>query len=223
MNVSELVEEIKVVLDENTDSTALSSIQDVDTLKLGEVIQGVIPAAARAVIEMSPADLLSDIAESLSGEVVWGTIGGDSSIYYGTVTLPTDFLRLVWFKASDWSYGVSEAISPLSPLYPQQFNKYTCGNKEKPVVAIRQDSSQLKLEFFTCGSSSATVEASYVKIPAMTHPEGEEEQIAIGKHLHYPTVYYAAYLVALTMKDEHAANLKKQCIELLYGTENSKG
>lgn len=184
--VSDLVKEIRVAIDSNLKSDQLTGISDMDTLALEEIIGSKIAEAARIVVLNAPSYLL-DGGDSLGTTVVWN---GTS----GRMTLPEDFLRLVVFKMSDWSRAVTVPISETDPLYAQQSSRWAGvrGNPQKPVVAIVPNSNGLVLEFYT--SNAGTVEqATYIAMPKVTGGK-----IKLCEKLHDATVYYAAYLTAIS-------------------------
>ena len=214
--VSDLVKEIRVAIDSNLESDQLATIGDMDQLALEEIIGSKIAEAARIVVLNAPSYLLdgaatipvapaSSRASALSDEEDDDDTGDgdpkDPSIEWettaGRISLPGDFLRLVSFKMSDWSYAVSEAISQTDPLYAQQFSRYggLRGCPQRPVVAIVPRGTGLVLEFFSCkGEGLATVDhALYMQIPSV-----ENGTIKLCEKLHDATVYYAAYLTAIS-------------------------
>ncbi|MCQ2219999.1 MAG: hypothetical protein MJZ12_01325 [Prevotella sp.] len=184
--VSDLVQEIRVAIDSNLNSEQLTGIGDIDTLALEEIIGSKIAEAARIVVLNAPSYLL-DGGESLGATVSWN---GTS----GRIKLPENFLRLVVFKMSDWSRAVTVPISDTDPQYALQSSRWAGvrGNPQKPVVAIVPDADGLVLEFYT--SNAGTVEqATYIAMPKVT-----EGKIKLCEKLHDATVYYAAYLTAIS-------------------------
>lgn len=184
--VSDLVKEIRVAIDSNLKSDQLTGISDIDTLALEEIIGSKIAEAARIVVLNAPSYLL-DGGKSLGSTVTWN---GTS----GRMTLPEDFLRLVVFKMSDWSRGVTVPISETDPLYAQQSSRWAGvrGNPQKPVVAIVPNSNGLVLEFYSSKSGSVA-QATYIAMPKV-----ESGKIKLCEKLHDATVYYAAYLTAIS-------------------------
>ena len=56
--VSELVKEVKVLLDRNQETSGLLTPTDTDTLSQGELIQSKIVDAARIILKDAPASML---------------------------------------------------------------------------------------------------------------------------------------------------------------------
>lgn len=194
--VADLVERIKVALDINKDSTPLIEAEDIDTLTTNEVIESKIEQAARSVIVAAPNYLL-DSGVAMSPSVMWHSQQGYGS---GYVYLPNDFLRLVCFQMSDWSYPVRDAITSDNPLYVQQFSRFPGikGHPQKPVVAIVPQAVGQVLEFFSClGGETVTIkQASYMPIPTIV-----DGSITLPEKLVSAIVYHAASIAAQTFGD----------------------
>lgn len=213
-SVASIVEEIRIVLDQNMTSTALSELGDVDTLSIDVLIESKIIDAARQVILSAPYTLLSDIGVTITGTP---TIG--ASPFRATLALPNDFLRLLRFKFAGWDYPLYEALPPSSKLYLQAHSKYkVCGTKDRPLVFLCPGGANGVniLEVFCASSASDTLDnCLYVKKPEITTSNSTDE-INLGKQLKRPTVYYAAYLVALAIREADVAEkLLLVCKELL--------
>lgn len=167
-SVETIVGDVRVALDENTTITVLSSASDADTLEMEDIIKSKIADGINAVRKVAPLRLLDFTREaSPSVTVTWL----DSEKGIGSMALPSDFLRLALFKMSDWTFGVSEAISPTDDNYKQQWSEWqgVRGNPNNPVVAISGDVKTTTspvggvLEFFSCDSVNATATLLYIK------------------------------------------------------------
>lgn len=214
--VEDIIKSVRVALDENKVSEALIAEADIDTLTLNEIIKSKIEDAARTISLMAPNHLLA------GGDPFGDAITWQSSVGYGagSIVLPEDFLRLVCFQMSDWSYAVTDAISADHPYYKMQFSRHAGikGNPQKPVVAIVTQTVGRVLQFFSCtaGDSIYIKQASYIPMPSITEVDGYET-IRFCELLHPSIVYYAAHLVALSLKDMDAAttmlNLSKEFLQ----------
>lgn len=201
-DVSDLMRDVRVALDMNNSSEQLVLTGDVDTLTLDEVIKEKLPLAARIVESEAPHHLL-DNGKAFADTIGWrGEIGKGS----GIVKLPDDFLRLVSFQMSDWSYPVTVAITEESPLYAQQHSRYAGlrGTPQKPIVAITQHPTGLHLEFFSCkvGESVTLNRARYIAMPKINNGS-----IELCEKLRDAIVHYTAYMVALTVGEPERAKL----------------
>ena len=199
-SINDLKAEVRVALDLNINSTPLSTLEDLDTLTNDEIIEAMLPRAARMVIEAAPHHLL-DRGEPFAEVVKWNTAIGQGM---GWIQLPDDFLRLVTFQMSDWAYPVVQPILEDDPLYIQQKSKYGIkGNTERPVVAIVHQPIGLVLEFYSCNSAENDIQvkrARYIPIPRVV-----EGIISFPEKLKEAVVMQTCYLVSQTLADDGAA------------------
>ena len=209
--VTALMEEIRVILDQNKVSTQLLDTGDIDTLTLDEIIRSKIVDATRVVVLNAPNHLIDggvdvgpNFGESISCD------SGQAGYGKGSIDLPRDFLRLICFQMSDWSRAVTEAINENHPKYAMQASRYSGirGCPEKPVVAIVHTAVGLTLEFFSCidGEGVKIKKARYIAMPKID----TNDEIDICEKLKAATVYHAASLVATTLKDSQQAQFLKE-------------
>lgn len=192
--VDNLKREIRIALDQNMNSTPLLDVGDIDTLSLDDIIESKIEDAARLVMRDAPLHLL-DGGKAFGESIHWFSREGVGG---GYIALPSDFLRLVSFQMSDWSYPVNIAITEDHPLYPLQSSRYAGikGNPQRPVVALSSQPIGLVLEFYSCeaGEGVYVKRATYLPIPKINGG-----QIIFSEKLKSSVVYYAAYLTALSI------------------------
>jgi hypothetical protein len=200
--VADLVREVRIAIDKNNSSAPLAAlIDDVDTLSIDALIESKIEDAARAVTVNAPRHLL-DSGKGFSTAVAWSS---SKTKHWGFTQLPEDFLRLVTFQMSDWSYPVVEAITETDPIYKQQNSRFAGigGNPQRPVVAIVQHPIGLILEFYSCTSNDVAVKlARYIPVPRI-----ENERIGISEKLVDSVVYYCAYLVLTSLSEVEQAKV----------------
>jgi hypothetical protein len=193
-SVDDIKRDVRIALDQNNSSTPLLDTGDIDTLTLEEIIESKIEDAAR-IVTRDAAHYLLDGGKAFGESVGWDVREGYGS---GYILLPNDFLRLVSFQMSDWSYPVLNAISEDDPMYALQQSRYggVRGNPQKPVVALSQQPIGLVLQFFSCAAGEGTFvkRATYMPIPKI-----DNAGITISEKLKPAVVYYAAYLVALSI------------------------
>ena len=198
--IEELKRSVRVALDENNTSATLSSLGDVDTLSVEEIIESKLEDAALIVHRDAPRHLL-DVGLPFSGTIRW-----ESAVGYGrgVMTLPADFLRLVTFRMSDWRKDVTEPIYEDDPRYTLQLSAFSgvLGCPEKPVVALIQASEGLTLELYSCeaGESIQVEKARY-----LPRPKIREGKLTICERLREAVVYYAGALTALTLGNSEQA------------------
>lgn len=198
--VEELKRDVRVALDQNMSSEALSGLGDVDTLALDEIIGSVLLEAVDRVHLSAPVYLLER-----------GHNFGDAGIKWcekesGWVLLPRDFLRLVVFEMSDWEQAVFTAISTDGPEYAKQRSRFKGirGTAQKPVCVLAVRPEGLALEFYSCKSDDATiVRAVYVPRAVVDAYGG----IDISERCYRGVVYTAAGLVMLSQGEAQGAQV----------------
>ena len=193
-----MARDVRVAIDANIDNAPLLVEEDVDTLRLDDIIVSKLADAVRLVEMEAPINMLEQGHKF--GEAVTWRDGGK-----GWVLLPDDFMRLVVFKMSDWLHGVSDAISQSDPAYQRQFSRWkgVSGNPERPVVAIVNRAEGNILEFFSCNDSTATVDqAVYIPFPNIDENGG----IDVSEKCYRSAVYRAAALSLSSIGDQQGAS-----------------
>ena len=195
--VSELVKEVKVLLDRNQESAGLLTPTDSDTLSQGELIQSKIVDAARIILKDAPASMLD--GKTFDGlNTAWAETNG---AYVGTVYLPYDMIRLLNVKASDWNRS-AEIITEEDDAYKIQCSRFGVrGNPERPIAALIHNSGNRYLELFTSKSNTATVSLTYVGMPFIS-----EGNIDLPETLKDSIVYMAGYLTCISLGDTDTAS-----------------
>lgn len=207
VQAEDMARDVRVAIDMNHDSTPLLADGDMDTLGFDGIIRAKLCDAVRMVEMEAPLNLLEQ-GHQFGEAVTWGEDGK------GWILLPSDFMRLVVFKMSDWRHSVSEAITQDDPMYTRQWSKWKgiCGNPEKPVVAIVNRAEGQVLEFFSCNSTSATVEqAVYVPMPIIDKHGG----IDVSEKCYRAAVYRAAALALSSVGDQLATTMIEMSKSLL--------
>ena len=195
--VSELVKEVKVLLDRNQESAGLLTPTDSDTLSQGELIQSKIVDAARIILKDAPASMLD--GKTFDGlNTAWAETNG---AYVGTVYLTSDMIRLLDVKASDWNRS-AEIITEEDDAYKIQCSRFGVrGNPERPIAALIHNSGNRYLELFTSKSNTATVSLTYVGMPFIS-----EGNIDLPETLKDSIVYMAGYLTCISLGDTDTAS-----------------
>lgn len=195
--VSELVKEVKVLLDRNQESAGLLTPTESDTLSQGELIQSKIVDAARIILKDAPASMLN--GKNFDGlNTAWDETNG---AYVGTVYLPSDMIRLLDVKASDWNRS-AEIITEEDDAYKIQCSRFGVrGNPERPIAALIHNSGNRYLELFTSKSNTATVSLTYVGMPFIS-----EGNIDLPEILKDSIVYMAGYLTCISLGDTDTAS-----------------
>lgn len=198
--VADMARDVRVAVDMNRMSDRMYMEKDADTLSFDGIVRSKLVDAVRLVEMEAPVGLLEH-GHTFRGAVSWR---GDSG--KGYILLPDDFMRLVYFKMSDWDFGVSEAMTDASPLYLRQFSKWkgVSGNTERPVAAVVNRAEGLVLEFFSGADDTATVDqAAYVPYPRVDKDGG----IDVSERCYPAAVYRAAALALSSVNDGLATTM----------------
>lgn len=202
--VEKIQKDVRVALDQNMSSEALTEIGDVDTLAFDEIIRSKILEGVKRVHSSAPVYLLSG-SKSFAGEITW------KAMESGEIELPDDFMRFVAFEMSDWSRAVFAAISSDDDEYLRQSSKYKGirGTAERPVcvLTIGNDGKRV-LEFYSCKSEDATIERA-LYLPYPTH--SSDGTIEICERCYDALIYTIAGLVTSTLGASEISNV---CNEL---------
>lgn len=193
--VSDLVKEVKVLLDRNQESAGLLAPSDSDTLSQAELIESKIVDAARIILSDAP----EVEGTSCKNAVTWT----DSNGYYvGKMVLPTDMLRILSVKAEGWNRP-AEIISESDDAYKYQNCKYGVrGNPERPVAAIVHTANGKSIELYTSTKQDATLAFIYVQVPSIT----TEQKISLPSVLKDAILYMAGYLTCISLGDTDTAS-----------------
>ena len=183
-SISDMVMEVKVLLDRNRTNSALVSAGDVETLQQDALIEPRILEAVQLIELHAPTSMLTD------AQVVTAT---NASAY--TFTEP--ILRLVGVRGSGWGRA-PRMITSEDEEYSYQHSPYGVkGNNERPYCAVIDNGGYVKLEFFP----STTANITYLPIPSVSNG-----YVSICKACKHAVVYAAASLVSGAMGDANGAS-----------------
>lgn len=188
--ITEVMRDVRIALDQNNTSEQLLSDGDIDTLSLDEIVRSKILEAVRRVHTEAPPYMLEG-GHDFGEELYWADLNS------GWVLLPDDFLRLIVFRMTDWSRSVYTAISTDDPEYEKQSSRFKGirGTAQKPVCAIAIRPEGRVLEFYSCKSNNAQVaQGTCIPLPFIDEDGG----IDISSRCYTAVVYMAAALVLTT-------------------------
>lgn len=196
--IEDIVKDVRISLDMNSNSETLEEFGDTDTLSINEIIKSKIIEGVKQIHSIAPPHLL-DGGNIFGDAIYWGDMES------GWVLLPDDFMRFVVFQMSDWTRAVYHAIETSDPQYELQSAPYkglrgTCNN---PVCAIATRHEGRVLEFYSCKDENATVKKA-LYIP---YPKIEEEAIDICEKCYKAVTYAIAALVLTVFGDSDKSNI----------------
>ncbi len=243
--IGDIVKDVRILLDMNQEDSGLEGFDDADTLSIDEIIKAKIVEGVRIVEMNAPISMFDkkSVMPVFPPDKTSGKTTGDGDkpggVFFqiqweigrtknvgGSVMLPSDYMRLASFKMNDWDYAVTEAIDENSDEYRMQKSRFGVrGNCQRPVVAIVCGAMGNVLEFYSCKTSSATVEkAFYIPEPKIVAKEeggeatlpkmegnggdgnGTVEGIEMQPRLYDSCIYEIGRLVMVTLGDGDKAN-----------------
>lgn len=113
------------------------------------IIDDMLDYSANLLQQKIPTHLLD--RHTFKNQTIVGSSDGT-----GYIVLPSDFLRLAKFKLSEWERPVrgGNEISDDNPIYDLQKNPYLRGGLAKPIVAIIEESTETRLEYYVADADS---------------------------------------------------------------------
>ncbi len=199
-DVSNIISDVRIAIDQNTSDTDLSGFGDVDTLELADVVKSKIVDAAWMIESAAPVYMCADGVLATGITTTKQKVYDTDESYYALADVKDDFLRLVSFWMSDWVKPVHNPITPDDDEYAVQKSRIegVRGNQERPVLVMRPSYYEKKEgcngNAFEAYSTSAESTASYKYV---TIPEIKNEKISLCERLYKAVVYATAYLTAL--------------------------
>lgn len=228
--VSDIVRDVRIAIDQNKDASSMENFGDVDTLDLYNLIKDKIVDAAKLIMKAAPLHMIGNGVKPENLEIsYWKVYEGDSQCY-AVVKLPADYMRCVTFRMEDWLLPItgSDIITPESPEYALQRSRVVGvrGNKERPVLvlvpyvadatekgteedkvadATEKETEEDKTEY--CYEAYSTDENkscyfTYLPIPAIN----KSDKISLPSRLYRAVVYAIAYLTALALNAQAQAS-----------------
>jgi hypothetical protein len=124
----------------------------------------------------------------------------------GTLTMPTDFIKLVRVRATGWYRAVRQAVAEDSPEYLQFRDEY--GAKavaDRPMAALIEK-TQMLIEVWPTGTSA---EVTYIADPNITvaSSAADSTNIALPPRAKTAFIYYLAFLTLSAYEDSRAARM----------------
>jgi hypothetical protein len=83
--------------------------------------------------------------------------------YTGIVPVPTDYLRLVEFKMTEWERPVVKETFPEEIMAQKQYNRWLRAGKSKPVLILTHRSTGRVFEYFSVETENTIERYLYIK------------------------------------------------------------
>lgn len=158
MNRTALINQVKSKIDELSPSTAMIvNVGQEDSKPIDTIIGDLLDESAKEVLLKAPIHRLPATSSANAATAD----AGDSTI--GIIDVPTDFLRLVELKMTQWKRPVTELQQQGSKIAERQYNKYLRGGTVKPVAVLSHRATKLVIEYFSVETVHTVERFLYIK------------------------------------------------------------
>ena len=212
MQVEELIKKVRITMDENSSSSRLAEIKDIDSLQLDELIRESIVAGVKYVHSNADVtELTDDVTEDAStSSLVEEIIGSEKYIQY--IKCPSDFHVLSSMKMSRWK----KPVRILSVLNNVNEDMELCpyygigSDKESPAVYLTERNGNRVFMACSCDEEGSTLETfRYLPLPSI-----KEGNIKIIKGRENDCAYAIAYNVFMSLGDANMASAMLEKIKM---------
>lgn len=212
MVVEELIKKVRITMDENSSSSRLAEIKDIDSLQLDELIRESIVAGVKYVHSNADVtELTNDVTEDASTySVEEEMIGSEKYIQY--IDCPSDFHMLSSIKMSRWK----KAVRILSSLNNVNEDMELCpyygigSDQQNPAVYLTERNGNRVFMACSCDEEGSTLETfRYLPLPSI-----REGNIKIIKGREDDCAYAIAYNVFMSLGDANMASAMLEKIKM---------
>ena len=212
MLVEELIKKVRITMDENSSSSRLAEIKDIDSLQLDELIRESIVAGVKYIHSNADVtELTEDVTEDAStSSVEEEMVGTDKHIQY--IDCPSDFHVLSSIKMSRWKKPV-RILSSLNNVNEdiELCPYYGIGSdQESPAVYLTERNDKRVFMACSCDEEGSSLETfRYLPIPSI-----KEGNIKIIKGREDDCAYAIAYNVFMSLGDSSMASAMAEKIKM---------
>ena len=212
MLVEELIKKVRITMDENSSSSRLAEIKDIDSLQLDELIRESIVAGVKYIHSNADVtELTDDVTEDAStSSVEEKMIGSEKYIQY--IDCPSDFHVLSSIKMSRWK----KPVRILSVLNNVTEDMELCpyygigSDQESPAVYLTERNGKRVFMACSCDEEGSSLETfRYLPIPYI-----KEGDIKIIKGREDDCAYAIAYNVFMSLGDTNMASAMAEKIKM---------
>ena len=212
MLVEELIKKVRITMDENSSSSRLAEIKDIDSLQLDELIRESIVDGVKYIHSNADVTELTDdvTADASTSSVEEEMIGSEKYIQY--IVCPSDFHVLSSIKMSKWK----KPVRILSSLNNVNEDMELCpyygigSDQESPAVYLTERSGKRVFMACSCDEEGSSVETfRYLPLPSI-----KEGNIKIIKGREDDCAYAIAYNVFMSLGDASMASAMAEKIKM---------
>lgn len=212
MLVEELIKKVRITMDENSSSSRLAEIKDIDSLQLDELIRESIVAGVKYIHSNADVtELTEDVTEDAStSSVEEKMIGSEKYIQY--IDCPSGFHVLSSIKMSRWK----KPVRILSSLNNVNEDMELCpyygigSDQESPAVYLTERNGNRVFMACSCDEEGSSLETfRYLPLPSI-----KEGKIKIIKGREDDCAYAIAYNVFMSLGDTNMASAMAEKIKM---------
>ena len=161
VKTAEIERRVIALLDENEEILEERMAYGDPETELMSLIRSLIPDAARIVLASAPAASLSE-SQTIPATGLLHTEGNRALL-----PLPEKFLRLVYFRMSDWKRGIVSTLALDSEEYSLRFpgDGIRYARRRAGAAAVVWYAGRRYLEIFNTGSRSTVASATCLLVP----------------------------------------------------------
>ncbi len=206
MKVKEIVERVRLAIDEQMQNDSEFLTKSEDEANLTSVIIDKIRYALIYVIENASEEKLdSTLLSTVSTSGI--SVAAGKCV---RVKLPSDVLRIMSARLSSWSLS-PVPVTEYSQEYLMQQDEYARGSWDRPVSAIVYDAADRYLELYSAKTASDTVKITCIKTPTVsdtaTMVSNQDTEVSIPSRLEAAVIYQIAGLSMVAFMEEIASAL----------------
>ena len=211
MLVEELIKKVRITMDENSSSSRLAEIKDIDSLQLDDLIRESIIAGVKYIHSNADVtELTDDVTEDAStSSVEEKMIGSEKYIQY--IDCPSDFHVLSSIKMSRWK----KPVRILSVLNNVNEDMELCpyygigSDQQSPAVYLTERNGKRVFMACSCEEESTLETFRYLPLPSI-----KEGNIQIIKGREDDCAYAIAYNVFMSLGDTSMASAMAEKIKM---------
>lgn len=218
MDIQSIITEVRMAIDEE-DVGIGAHVDTALSYSLEEGVRTSAKQALRWLAMNAPATLLdgSDETGQAPGFIV---TNNNPTVSGKTISLPDDFVRVVRVRANGWKRAATDCILDTSEEYLALGDDTATATADRPVAALVMDNPK-KLELWPYTSGSVTMTISCIPTYAISQLDKASlsTMVPIPPKAHLPFIYYTAYLLLLSYKDNAAAAYRDVALTALGITQ----
>lgn len=158
MERSTIINKVKTRIDEvSASGDVIVNVGVENTKPYDSIIDELLDESALEILLKAPFYRLTISSGNVS------PVKDSTDNHIGTITLPTDFLRLVSFRMKEWQQPVTSFAIQGDEVAQKQANKHIRGGVAKPVAVLSKSNSGYVATYYSVQSSHELKEFLYIK------------------------------------------------------------